>query len=92
MFLVPRAVFGDAAHGIASQNKGVLETRFLILVPLAFLLPYRFGVWGIYMAEAISNLITTVVTHIAFSRYLKRLKQRFLDQTILFQKSGLVVI
>jgi putative MATE family efflux protein len=51
--------------------------KLLILVPLAFLLPYRFGVWGIYMAEAISNLITTVVTHIAFDRYMDGLKQRF---------------
>ncbi len=51
--------------------------KLLILVPLAFLLPHVFGVWGIYMAEAISNLITTIVTHIAFTGYMRGLKDRF---------------
>lgn len=51
--------------------------KLLILVPLAFLLPHMFGVWGIYMAEAVSNLITTFVTHIAFTKYMNKLKLRF---------------
>jgi Na+-driven multidrug efflux pump len=51
--------------------------KLLLLVPLAFLLPHMFGVWGIYMAEAISNLITTSVTYIAFTRYMNGLKVRF---------------
>lgn len=51
--------------------------KLLILVPLAFLLPHLLGVWGIYMAEAISNLITTIVTYITFSGYMNGLKQRF---------------
>jgi putative efflux protein, MATE family len=50
--------------------------KLLILVPLAFLLPHIFGVWGIYSAEAISNLITTFVTYIAFTRYMNGLKAR----------------
>lgn len=51
--------------------------KLLLLVPLAFLLPHMFGVWGIYMAEAISNLITTFVTYFAFTRYMNGLKVSF---------------
>lgn len=54
--------------------------KLLLLIPLAFLLPHMFGVWGIYMAEAISNLITTFVTYIAFTRYMNGLKVRFETQ------------
>lgn len=52
--------------------------KLLLLVPLAFLLPHWFGVWGIYMAEAISNLLTTIVTHLVFNRYMNGLKERFI--------------
>lgn len=51
--------------------------KLLLLVPLAFILPHMFGVWGIYMAEAISNLITTIVTYFAFTRYMNGLRARF---------------
>lgn len=51
--------------------------KLLILVPLAFLLPHWFGVWGVYMAEAVSNLLTTIVTHLVFTRYMRGLKARF---------------
>jgi Na+-driven multidrug efflux pump len=51
--------------------------KLLLLVPLAFLLPHIFGVWGIYMAEAISNLITTIVTYFAFTGYMNKLRVRF---------------
>lgn len=52
--------------------------KLLLLVPLAFLLPHWFGVWGIYMAEAISNLLTTIVTHLVFNRYMSGLKEQFI--------------
>lgn len=55
---------------------GVMR-KLLILVPLAFLLPYMFGVWGIYMSEAVSNLVTTFITYIAFTRYMNGLKVSF---------------
>lgn len=47
--------------------------KLILLLPLAIFLPYVVGVWGIYMAEAISNVLTTVITHIYFTRYMKRL-------------------
>lgn len=49
--------------------------KLLFLVPLALILPLFCGVWGIYMAEAVSNLLTTVITYCAFSHYMKRLEQ-----------------
>lgn len=49
--------------------------KLLFLVPLALLLPHMFGVWGIYMAEAVSNLLTTVITAFAFGHYMKRLQR-----------------
>lgn len=46
--------------------------KLLFLLPLALILPLMFGIWGIYMAEAVSNLLTTMITYIFFSRYMKR--------------------
>lgn len=51
--------------------------KLLILVPLAFLLPRFFGIWGIYAAEAISNPVTTVITWFVFERYMAHLWQEF---------------
>ena len=47
--------------------------KLLLLLPLAFTLPLFFGVWGIYGAEAVSNLLTTIITHAVFTRYFKKL-------------------
>ena len=47
--------------------------KLLLLLPLALILPHFVGVWGIYMAEAISNVLTTIITHIYFVRYMRRL-------------------
>ena len=47
--------------------------KLLLLLPLALILPHLIGVWGIYMAEAISNVLTTIITHIYFVRYMRRL-------------------
>nr|WP_297305030.1 MATE family efflux transporter [uncultured Lachnoclostridium sp.] len=47
--------------------------KLLLLLPLALILPHFVGVWGIYMAEAISNVLTTIITHIYFARYMRRL-------------------
>ncbi|MDD3140441.1 MAG: MATE family efflux transporter [Lachnospiraceae bacterium] len=48
--------------------------KLLFLLPLAFIFPHIFGVWGIYAAEAVSNLLTTIITHIFFQRYMSKLK------------------
>lgn len=53
--------------------------KLLFLVPLALALPLLCGVWGIYMAEAISNLLTTVITYCAFSHYMKKLEHSAAD-------------
>jgi len=55
---------------------GILR-KVILLLPLAFILPFFTGVWGIYAAEAISNLITVVVTHVVFTKYLRQLKLEF---------------
>ena len=47
--------------------------KLLLLLPLAIFLPHIIGVWGIYMAEAISNVLTTFITQIYFSRYMRKL-------------------
>lgn len=49
--------------------------KVLLLIPLAFILPMVFGVWGIFAAEAVSNFITTIITYIVFTKYIKKLKQ-----------------
>lgn len=51
--------------------------KLLLLVPLALILPKFFGVWGVYAAEMISNLITTIVTFIVFERYMGKLQTSF---------------
>lgn len=52
--------------------------KLLLLVPLALILPNYLGVWGIYAAEAISNPITTLVTFIAFTHYLHKIRESWL--------------
>lgn len=47
--------------------------KLLLLLPLALLLPYIAGVWGIYMAEAISNVLTTCITQVYFTKYFRKL-------------------
>lgn len=47
--------------------------KLILLLPLAIFLPYVAGVWGIYMAEAISNVLTTCITHIYFTKYMRKL-------------------
>ncbi len=51
--------------------------KLLVLIPVAFLLPHWLGVWGVYAAEAVSNLITTAVTYVFFERYLGRLQREW---------------
>ena len=47
--------------------------KLLILVPLALILPKFWGVWGIYIAEAVSNPITTAITFVVFEGFLRNL-------------------
>ena len=51
--------------------------KVLLLVPLALILPLFTGVWGVYVAEAISNPLTTIITFIAFEKYMSGLKTKF---------------
>ncbi|NMM65320.1 MATE family efflux transporter [Clostridium sp. P21] len=76
MQMVNQNAFVAMGNTWCSFLYGIMR-KLLLLVPLAFILPHIFGVWGIYMAEAISNLITTFVTYIAFTRYINNLKVRF---------------
>ncbi|GFI61312.1 hypothetical protein IMSAG049_00469 [Clostridiales bacterium] len=54
-----------------------LMRKIFLLMPLAFLLPLIFGVWGVYGAEAVSNVITTVITYFVFNNYMAHLKVEF---------------
>ena len=51
--------------------------KVLLLVPLALIMPLFMGVWGVYVAEAISNPVTTIITFIVFERYMGGLKKKF---------------
>jgi len=51
--------------------------KILLLIPLALILPYFCGVWGVYLAEAISNPVTVIITFIVFERYMAGLKRDF---------------
>lgn len=48
--------------------------KVLLLIPIACILPLFLGVNGIFLAESISTIITAIVTHIVFTKYLKRQK------------------
>ncbi len=51
--------------------------KLLILIPVALIMPLFFGVWGVYMAEAVANFVTTIITYIVFSWYMRKLEVRF---------------
>jgi len=51
--------------------------KVLLLVPLALIMPLFMGVWGVYVAEAISNPVTVIITFIVFERYMGGLKKKF---------------
>lgn len=54
-----------------------LMRKIFLLIPLALILPKFFGVWGVYGAEAVSNVITTIVTYFVFNSYMAQLKKEF---------------
>lgn len=70
--MVNQNAFVALGNSVYSFLFGIMR-KLLFLIPLAFLMPLIFGVWGIYAAEAVSNLLTTVITHIVFQSYLKKL-------------------
>lgn len=57
-----------------------LMRKIILLIPLALILPQFFGVWGVYAAEAVSNVITTIITYFFFNSYMAKLKADF-EQT-----------
>lgn len=74
MQMVNQNAFVALGNTLYSFIFGIMR-KLLLLVPLALLLPLFFGVWGIYMAEAVSNLLTTVITYLVFCRYMAALKK-----------------
>lgn len=54
-----------------------LMRKIFLLIPFALILPHFIGVWGVYGAEAVSNVITTIVTYFVFNRYMAKLKTDF---------------
>lgn len=56
-----------------------LMRKIFLLIPFALILPHFIGVWGVYGAEAVSNVITTIVTYFVFNRYMAKLKTDFLN-------------
>ena len=54
-----------------------LMRKIFLLMPFALIFPMFFGVWGIYAAEAVSNVITTIVTYFFFNSYMAKLKADF---------------
>lgn len=54
-----------------------LMRKIFLLMPFAVILPHFVGVWGVYAAEAVSNVITTIITYFVFNRYMSDLKAKF---------------
>ena len=54
-----------------------LMRKIFLLIPLAFILPHFVGVWGVYAAEAVSNVITTIITYFVFNNYMNKLRIKF---------------
>ncbi len=57
-----------------------LMRKIFLLIPFALILPHFIGVWGVYGAEAVSNVITTIVTYFVFNNYMAKLKADFSNQ------------
>lgn len=70
--MVNQNAFVALGNSFYSFLFGIMR-KLLFLIPLALLLPFLWGVWGVYAAEAVSNLLTTVITHIVFQSYLNKL-------------------
>lgn len=50
--------------------------KVLLLVPLALILPLKFGVMGIYYAEPISDILSATVASILFFTHIKKIVSR----------------
>lgn len=50
--------------------------KVLLLVPLALILPLRFGVMGIYYAEPISDILSATVASVLFFTHIKKIVSR----------------
>lgn len=70
--MVNQNAFVALGNSFYSFLFGIMR-KLLFLIPLALILPMIWGVWGIYAAEAVSNLVTTLITHIVFRSYLEKL-------------------
>ncbi|MGI6174844.1 MAG: MATE family efflux transporter [Christensenellales bacterium] len=81
VFLIGMQMVNQNAF-IAMGNTGYsflfgIMRKVLLLIPLAFTLPLWMGIDGVYLAEAVSNVLTVIVTYIVFERYMNRLKHSF---------------
>ena len=50
-----------------------LLRKVVLIIPLALILPRFFGVWGIYTAEPISDVISVITAGLLFRHYRKKL-------------------
>ena len=50
--------------------------KVILLVPLALILPLRFGVMGIYYAEPISDILSATVASVLFFTHIKKIVSR----------------
>ena len=54
--------------------------KLILLIPLCFLLPYRFGVAGIYYSEGIADMVAGIATALCFFILLPRILKRREEQ------------
>ena len=54
--------------------------KLILLIPLCFLLPYRFGVAGIYYSEGIADMVAGITTALCFFILLPRILKRREEQ------------
>ena len=50
--------------------------KVILLVPLALILPLKFGVMGIYYAEPISDILSATVASVLFFTHIKKIVSR----------------
>ena len=47
--------------------------KVILLVPLAIILPHWFGVWGVYIAEPVSDIVSAVTAGVLFLLNIKKI-------------------
>ena len=55
---------------------GILR-KVLLLLPCAVVLPYFMGINGVFLSEAIANVIAVIITYIVFTKYISQVEKEF---------------